>query len=82
MNAIQHIDATGLLCPVPLTLLKQALSDKQPGEWVTITVTDVHAELDFQIWCERFGHQLEAVNTHQNQLQFKDTKASSPSSLP
>lgn len=39
--------------------LKQAVNDLQSGDSVTIDVTDVHAELDFEIWCERFGHHLE-----------------------
>ncbi|MGJ8662418.1 MAG: sulfurtransferase TusA family protein [Marinicella sp.] len=58
-NHIKHIDATGLTCPMPLMLLKQAMADLPGGAVVSIVVTDVHAELDFEIWCERFGHLLE-----------------------
>lgn len=52
------IDATGLLCPQPLLKLKQALAPLAVGDQVCIAVTDKHAELDFQVWCERFGHRL------------------------
>jgi tRNA 2-thiouridine synthesizing protein A len=54
-----QIDATGMLCPLPLMHLKKAVSGCAPGEEVVITVTDEHAELDFATWCERFGHGLQ-----------------------
>lgn len=53
-----HIDAKGLLCPMPLMLLKKAIQDSAAGAVVTIDVTDEHAELDFETWCERFGYEL------------------------
>lgn len=64
MNTDQstHIDATGLTCPMPLMLLKKAITELAVGDQVIIDVTDVHAELDFEIWCERFGHQLEKTS--------------------
>ena len=52
------IDATGLLCPQPLLRLKTAMQNRAIGDQLCIAVTDAHAELDFQVWCERFGHQL------------------------
>ena len=52
------IDATGLLCPQPLLKLKQAMLNLNVDEQLCIAVTDRHAELDFQVWCERFGHRL------------------------
>lgn len=69
-----NIDATGLLCPKPLMLLKQAISKIEPRDFVEIRVTDVHAELDFEIWCERFGHQLSHLSTNNQVMLFKITK--------
>ncbi|MCX7554236.1 sulfurtransferase TusA family protein [Marinicella sp. S1101] len=68
-----HIDATGLNCPVPLMLLKKAVSELPADAAVIIEVTDVHAELDFEIWCERFGHQLELLETAAEKMRFKVT---------
>jgi tRNA 2-thiouridine synthesizing protein A len=67
---ITHIDATGLLCPQPLLLLKQAVKGLAAGSVVHIVVTDPHAELDFEIWCERFGHQLSCIEQHQDHGMF------------
>ncbi|MCF6301383.1 MAG: sulfurtransferase TusA family protein [Proteobacteria bacterium] len=69
-----NIDATGLLCPKPLMLLKQGISEIEPGDSVEIRVSDVHAELDFEIWCEHFGHQLSYISTTNQTMLFKVTK--------
>jgi len=73
MNTVQHnnhIDAKGMSCPVPLMLLKKAVEELQAGCAVQIEVTDVHAELDFEIWCERFGHQLEKLIENDGVINF------------
>ena len=69
-STITHIDATGLSCPVPLMLLKQAVDKLPAGDAVTIAVTDVHAELDFEIWCEKFGHRLESLDGNHDVMKF------------
>ncbi|WP_395373099.1 sulfurtransferase TusA family protein [Marinicella sp. W31] len=53
-----HIDATGLECPQPLMRLKTELQHVAAGAYVEITTTDPHSDLDFTIWCERFGHEI------------------------
>jgi len=70
MKTEHHIDATGLLCPQPLALLKKAIDSLQSGEKVTISVTDPHAELDFEIWCERMGHGLKKTNEKNGEISF------------
>ncbi|VAW44789.1 hypothetical protein MNBD_GAMMA02-1751 [hydrothermal vent metagenome] len=70
---ITHIDATGLICPVPLMLLKQAIDNLSAGDCVQIEVTDAHAELDFEIWCERFGHELIKADVVNDILTFRVT---------
>lgn len=64
------IDATGLNCPVPLMLLKQAVDGAVSGAHIHVSVTDIHAELDFEIWCERFGHQLKPLKNEGEVLKF------------
>lgn len=77
IDPTEHIDATGLTCPMPLMLLKQKVNELSIGSGVLISVTDPHAELDFVTWCERFGHDFESV--HGNEIAestwtFKITK--------
>lgn len=68
------VDATGLLCPQPLLKLKQAMALRVAGEQLCIAVTDRHAELDFQVWCERFGHHLAGPIEQSNRQLFVVTK--------
>lgn len=72
----QTIDARGMLCPRPLLELKQAMNKLPARESVEIWVTDVHAELDFEIWCERFGHQISKLKpNNEAELRFEVTKS-------
>lgn len=74
------IDATGLLCPHPLLHLKTAMRGIAIGEQVCIAVTDAHAELDFQVWCQRFGHHLTGPIQQSDRQLFVVTKGGSESS--
>ncbi|MEZ5471566.1 MAG: sulfurtransferase TusA family protein [Marinicella sp.] len=71
----QYIDAKGLNCPMPLMLLKKALQDLPVGAVVDIDVTDEHAELDFETWCERFGHHLLRLGLESGVWRFQIIKA-------
>lgn len=76
MTKASHIDidATGLLCPQPLLKLKTAMQNQSSGDSLCIAVTDKHAELDFQVWCERFGHHLTGPIEQSGRLLFVITK--------
>ncbi len=74
-NSSKHIDAKGLICPMGLLLLKKAVTTMSSTEQISIEVTDVHAELDFEIWCERFGHDLELIREEAGVWYFLVTKA-------
>lgn len=74
------IDATGLLCPQPLLRLKMAMQEIAAGDSLCIAVTDAHAELDFQVWCQRFGHHLTGPIQQSDRQLFVVTKGGSESS--
>ena len=74
-QTLTHVDATGFNCPMPLMLLKQAIDGLSAGDDVEISVTDQHAELDFEIWCERFGHSLEKIQEKGDVILFSITKS-------
>lgn len=56
--ANRTIDASGLLCPEPLVLCKQALDELDPGAYVHVIATDPHAEIDFEVFARRTRHRL------------------------
>jgi tRNA 2-thiouridine synthesizing protein A len=53
-----EVDASGLLCPLPLLRLKKALMALTSGEVVKVIATDPAAHLDFGVFANQSGHQI------------------------
>jgi TusA-related sulfurtransferase len=53
-----ELDATGLLCPMPLLKAKRALNAMASGEKLRVTATDQGSGRDFQVFAEQSGHAL------------------------
>ena len=53
-----EIDASGLLCPLPLLRLKKALTGMASGDVVKVIATDPAAHLDFGVYANQSGHQI------------------------
>ena len=53
-----ELDATGLLCPMPLLQAKRALNAMASGEKLRVTATDQGSVRDFQVFAEQSGHIL------------------------
>ncbi|MDN4482169.1 sulfurtransferase TusA family protein [Demequina lignilytica] len=52
------IDATGLLCPLPIIELGRAARGRAPGTTITVVCTDVAARLDVPAWARMTGHEF------------------------
>lgn len=53
-----EVDASGLMCPLPLLRLKKALNGMASGEIVKVIATDPAAHLDFGVYVDQAGHLL------------------------
>jgi tRNA 2-thiouridine synthesizing protein A len=53
-----EVDATGLMCPLPLLRLKKALQGIGGGQVLRIRATDPASVLDFGVFVEQTGHLL------------------------
>jgi len=51
-----EVDASGLMCPLPLLRLKKALQGLENGKVVRVLATDPAAVLDFGVFVEQAGH--------------------------
>ena len=51
-----EVDASGLLCPLPLLRLKKALTVMSSGDVVKVIATDPAAHLDFGVYANQSGH--------------------------
>lgn len=57
----QHLDASGLACPMPLLKTKLALRELQPGNVLRVTATDSGSWRDIRKYIDMSGHELLAA---------------------
>ncbi len=55
---IKILDATGLLCPLPVLKLRKYLKSMQIGEIVLVLADDPAAAIDIPHFCTEAGHTL------------------------
>ena len=53
-----ELDCSGLLCPMPIVKLKDALMGIKPGQVLKMTATDPGSRTDVPAFCRRTGHEL------------------------
>jgi tRNA 2-thiouridine synthesizing protein A len=59
------LDATGLLCPLPVLKARRALRSVPPGGVLEVLATDPGAVKDFEHFCRTTGCTLLAVSEEQ-----------------
>lgn len=57
-NITEHIDARGLLCPLPVLKLRKVLQKMATGQVLEIVTTDPVAAIDIPHFCTQDGHDL------------------------
>jgi len=65
-----ELDASGLLCPLPLLRLKKILAEMPSGEVVKMIATDPAAHLDVGVYDDQTGHQLIEIIRHSSSQVF------------
>lgn len=58
MHVDRHLDAKGMLCPMPVISVKKAIKDLQRGQVLAVSATDQGACRDIPAWAEQTGHKL------------------------
>jgi tRNA 2-thiouridine synthesizing protein A len=59
-RAMTEIDATGLLCPLPVLRARKALAGLAPGACLRLVADDPAARIDLPHFCTGAGHALVA----------------------
>jgi len=54
----KFVDAKGLKCPQPLLMAQQGMKRLHSQQILLLEATDPGTDLDLEVWCERFGHQI------------------------
>lgn len=58
MEKVQDMDASGLLCPLPVLKARKRLQGMAPGEVLRLITTDPAAVIDVPHFCNESGHVL------------------------
>lgn len=58
-----NLDATGLLCPLPVLKARKRLQALAVGEVLTVQADDPAAIIDVPHFCAESGHRLVSANT-------------------
>jgi len=61
-NLAITVDATGLLCPMPLLKIKQALRKANQGDTITLRTNDATSVADIPRWLSGTTHKLLQVH--------------------
>ena len=64
------IDATGLLCPEPLMIVRNRVRGMRCGERLRIVATDPSTQRDFRDFCRFMGHRLERLDSAAGRFEF------------
>jgi tRNA 2-thiouridine synthesizing protein A len=64
------LDATGLLCPLPILKAKKALAEVPKGGTLEVLATDPGSVADFEAFCRTTGHTLIEQRAEQGCYRF------------
>jgi TusA-related sulfurtransferase len=76
MSTAQHILVTvGMKCPRPLFEVHRTMRGIDAGAVLEVSADDPAFRLDIQAWCRRTGHELLALDQHDDRMVAKIRKA-------
>ncbi|MBU3259584.1 sulfurtransferase TusA family protein [Roseovarius sp. PS-C2] len=61
MDIADRIDATGLLCPLPVLKLRKRLTALAAGQYIEMRADDPAAVVDVPHFCNESGHELISI---------------------
>jgi len=70
-----ELDATGLICPEPLMLVRNRVREMRPGAVLHVVATDPTTGRDFRDFCRFMGHTLVAERHSGPTLEYWIRKA-------
>lgn len=65
------LDLEGLLCPIPVVKLSQAIKQIEVGELLVATATDPGVMMDIPAWCASTGNELVSLDEIDDVFKFE-----------
>jgi len=63
-----QLDATGLLCPLPVIRTQDRVATLRQGDVLSVHCTDPGALLDIPAWCRIHGHELLSTQESEDEV--------------
>tara|TARA_Y100000814_G_scaffold226150_1_gene170087 strand:+ start:683 stop:934 length:252 start_codon:yes stop_codon:yes gene_type:complete len=76
IKVTRELDATGLLCPEPLMLVRNILREMKIKEVILVVATDPSTERDFNNLCRFMGHEIVLKKVNQDKFEYWIRKGS------
>lgn len=70
-----ELDASGLICPLPILRAKKAIAGLKSGETIRVIATDPGSVKDFAAYCKQTGNELLSSNEDDGTFTFLIKKA-------
>jgi tRNA 2-thiouridine synthesizing protein A len=70
LDADLQLDATGLVCPEPLMLVRNRIREMRSGQILHVLATDPSTGRDFRNFCRFMGHELLAEQGDASPFQY------------
>ena len=67
----QVLDLKGLLCPIPVVKISNAIKDIAIDATITATATDPGVMMDIPAWCSTTGNELVSMEEENDIFTFK-----------
>lgn len=77
-----RLDATGLLCPLPVLLSTREMAKLQPGDRLEVLGDDPAMRLDMLVWAEKHGHLVLEIEERGGTLRCLVEKGPGPDGPP
>ena len=65
-----ELDATGLVCPEPLMLVRNKVREMEPGQVLHVLATDPTTKRDLDNFCHFMKHQMLATSSTDEIIEF------------
>jgi len=65
---VTHLDARGLLCPLPVIRVQDRVATLRPGALLEVRCTDPGALNDVPAWCRIHGHTVLKASEHGDEV--------------
>jgi tRNA 2-thiouridine synthesizing protein A len=70
VKAVKTLDLRGLLCPLPIVKVSQAIKQVKVGEDIEAVASDPGVQKDIPAWCKTSGNELVKMDHSGKEFHF------------